>query len=163
MKTEKLELKHLAGYLPYGLKFVSELDKPYDEYGKQPIWTCSGITMLFGDNFLNNIETNDAYPMHLCKPILRPLSYLTKEIEVNGEKFVPIEILSEELEGITFGKTSDFYDNLKRLMFHFYDRNEVEINIEDCLFLISKLYEWHFDIYGLIENNLAIDINTLKP
>jgi hypothetical protein len=26
------------------------------------------------------------------KPILRPLSDLTKEIEVNGEKFIPIEL-----------------------------------------------------------------------
>lgn len=24
---------------------------------------------------------------------------------------------------------------------------------------IRKLYEWHFDIYSLIENNLAIDKN----
>lgn len=140
----ELELKHIAPYLPYGLKMYWE---DFENNPRLP-WELKGHNIDFA------IENQN-------KPILRPLSDLTKEIEVNGEKFVPIEILSEELEGITFGKTSDFYDNLKRLMFHFYDRHEVEINIEDCLFLISKLYEWHFDIFGLIENKLAININTL--
>jgi hypothetical protein len=27
---------------------------------------------------------------------------------------------------------------------------------------VEKLLEWHFDIYGLIEAGLAIDINTLE-
>ena len=27
--------------------------------------------------------------------------------------------------------------------------------------LVSKLIEWHFDVFGLIEKGLAIDINTL--
>ena len=26
---------------------------------------------------------------------------------------------------------------------------------------IEKLFEWHFDVFGLIEKGLAIDINTL--
>ena len=26
----------------------------------------------------------------------------------------------------------------------------------------EKLFEWHFDIFGLIEKGLAIDINTLS-
>ena len=28
--------------------------------------------------------------------------------------------------------------------------------------LVSILYEFHFDVFGLIENGLAIDINTLN-
>ena len=34
--------------------------------------------------------------MEFIQPILLPLSDLTKEIEVNGEKFLPIDILSGE-------------------------------------------------------------------
>ena len=65
----KLELKHLAGYLPYGLKY-KDIPKGFD-----------GIREL-------DIKTFD-WCLENGKPILRPLSDLTKEIEVNGEKFVP--------------------------------------------------------------------------
>ena len=44
----KLELKHLAPYLPYGFKFISEMDKPYDEFGEVRVWTADGIIKLFG-------------------------------------------------------------------------------------------------------------------
>jgi hypothetical protein len=27
---------------------------------------------------------------------------------------------------------------------------------------VQKLFEWHFDVFGLISKGLAIDINTLK-
>ena len=28
--------------------------------------------------------------------------------------------------------------------------------------ILEKLYEWHFDVFGLIEKGLAVDFNTLK-
>jgi hypothetical protein len=28
--------------------------------------------------------------------------------------------------------------------------------------VFKNLFEWHFDVFGLIEQGLAIDINTLK-
>jgi hypothetical protein len=33
----------------------------------------------------------------------------------------------------------------------------MKTNYED----IVKLFEWHFDVFGLIDAGLAIDINTL--
>ena len=141
---EKLELKHLAPYLPYGLKFQSSMDKPFEEYGRQPTWTFDGMTKLFGDYCLNTLEYPDAYPIQLVKPILRPLSYLTKEIEVNGKKFVPIDYF--------LGDDVDLILNA--------------IQIKDLSYLpynlIQKLFEWNFDVFGLIEKGLAIDINTLN-
>lgn len=115
------------------------------------------------------------------KLVLLNLSDLTKEIEVNGEKFVPII----ELFQIAFGgsytnkdvliKYDDskiyistsisklcFYPKIKGFEFF-----EMDFDGDDCspalnqLTLFEKLYEWHFDIHGLIENGLAIDINTL--
>ena len=84
------------------------------------------------------------------KPILHPLSDLTKEIEHNGEKFVPTEKLDHILT---------IYDNSVILELRDYKRIDL---IKYPLDIIQKLYEWHFDIHNLIENGLAIDINTLN-
>ena len=118
----KLELKHLAGYLPYGLKM-------YDQ-------KTTGIRELKG--FTSKWKASSD-----LKPILRPLSDLTKFCEVLG--FVPIERL-DDLESDVCSYSLDYYINhTKRLPFY----------------RVQKLLEWHFDIHNLIENNLAIDINTL--
>jgi hypothetical protein len=154
----KLELKHLSGYLPYGLKVR------YIERNETHILDFS------------NLNSICSYQIHL-KPILRPLSDLIKEIEVNGEKFVPIN----EIAKIHIDWNKDD-SNLKVRYSHQRQCNiEIEWNhtsskelfFSDDLFImtervhlnrfwvIQKLLEWHFDIYGLIENGLAVDINTL--
>ena len=68
---KKLELHHLAPYLPYALK------------GK---YTLSDVISLqkpqkdeIRDKLL--IDDNVKYFLKYCKPILYPLSWLTKEIE----------------------------------------------------------------------------------
>jgi hypothetical protein len=141
----KLELKHLAAYLPYGLKFD----------GKRNGWV----------SFDGNIKTLCPEDLNgrweIIKPILRPLSDLTKEIEVNGEKFVPNYILN-----------NSFRNYSKDLMPYKYTGYNLELNIEtenysqtidlfDGFLIVQKLLEWHFDIYGLIDAGLSIDINTL--
>lgn len=76
------------------------------------------------------------------RPILRPLSDLTKEIDHNGERFVPQSKMSHlDLEWLITSK------NLI-----------MKTNYEDVL----KLLEWNFDVFGLIDQGLAIDINTLN-
>jgi hypothetical protein len=126
----KLELKHLAGYLPYRLKVSNNLF-PYD------INTVSGLK---NETYFIENESKYAYgDIYTCKPILRPLSDLKKEIEVNGEKFVPKDWIGYNYIG----------ENLDTNIATWSHRT------------IQKLLEWHFDIYGLIEQNLAIDINTL--
>lgn len=65
----KLEIKHLAPYLPYDLSFYYEsLDGT-----KQHSWILSNDKIDFALQMQN-------------KPILRPLSDLNKEIIINGEK-----------------------------------------------------------------------------
>jgi hypothetical protein len=130
----KLELKHLAPYLPYGLKGYCTDDMQGEE-------VFLGIEIKKRQILL----ITDKLPMDLeyFKPILRPLSDLTKEIEVNGEKFVPRKILISHFDF--------YYSDLNK-----YDLDKWEYRVVD------KLLEWHFDIYGLIENGLAININTLN-
>ena len=142
LKTDnmKLELKHLAPYLPYGLK--------YRLHGNFPIQ--NGV-----DNWIEDIREISPFNFTLekvltwetCKPILRPLSDLTKEIEINGERFVPSDKLM--LQKNQRGEWSFFMDEAITW--------EIEQAIED----VSKLFEWHFDVFGLIDQGLAIDINTL--
>jgi len=133
---EKLKLEHLAPYLPYGLK-------------------CWSTTII-----LNSETENRIYEMGLISlrgvlkgtgiPILRPLSDLTKEIAVNGKTFVPKELLEARYY------TLDLYKQCDRII-----EDSRWINQCDYL-LIQHLLEWHFDVFGLIEKGLAIDINTLN-
>lgn len=129
----KLELKHLAPYLPYGLIYV------YD--GKK--YKCSST---IGLKFIGYDDNQDSWHyVDDCKPILRPLSDLTKEIEVNGEKFVPIE----KYNYLRFEEISNYNGGQNVLNF---------IQVREH----NLLLEMHFDVFGLIPQGLAIDINTLE-
>jgi hypothetical protein len=74
----KLELKHLAPYLPYGLN--CELDTNVHSI-------LIGLEKSFSnDSFVGRFDEFGEHNLWQFKPILRPLSDLTKEIEVNGER-----------------------------------------------------------------------------
>ncbi len=116
----KLELKHLSAYLPYELKY-KDIPQGYTEDR-----TLDTRTFEWA---LNN-----------GKPILRPMSDLTKEIQLNGEKFIPIEKLSP---------VPNFFNT------EFLIKTPIASSYE----VVTKLLELHFDIFGLINKGLAIDIN----
>lgn len=122
---KQLELKHISPYFPFGLKIKSGEDI-YEvlSIGKNCVYFKGGLL-----------------PYNDFKLILRPLSDLTKEIERNGEKFIPCEQFSYDMECML------------RL-------GDVDTGCQPYS-LIQKLIEWHFDIFGLIDKDLAIDINNL--
>lgn len=91
------------------------------------------------DNVMSCIGKNQS-----IKPILHPLSDLTKFCEDLG--FVPIEKLAEIEEIVCVPYSINFFETSMKYLPYW---------------IVEKLYEWHFDIHNLIENNLAIDINTL--
>lgn len=183
----KLEIKHLAPYLPYGLKVKFD-DSPY-------VW---GIT------FENKINFEDyLYPFstilysikndNSIKLILRPLSDLTKEITHNGKTFVPMVEIGKLIDDYSFldtdkngnaiiGRDYSYGENLSDTYLFFYDDenksfytnyypdNNADITENsyyektyhcDSFEFIQKLFEWHFDVFVLIEKGLAIDINTI--
>ena len=147
-----LELKHLASYLPYKVRFISSMDKPFDRYGVQPIWTLDGVNKLFGNYCLlteGDLKDLDAYTISSCKLVLRPLSDLTKEIEHNGERFVPGEYISGR------------YNTHVGEWFYLFKRDVLDINDAPQV-VFKKLLEWHFDVFGLIDKGLAIDINNVE-
>lgn len=123
----KLELKHLVPYLPY------ELNMYYEE----PIANEPSEWVLAAKYIDVVIERQN-------KPILRPLSDLTKEIEVNGKKFIPV-------------------DEILKWCKLYWDENRNISPLRDWRYKdIQKILEWHFDVFGLIPAGLAIDINALK-
>ena len=131
----KLELKHLAPYLPYELKAIIRLREdsslPIDD-------ECVVNVSCFEAAYLGS-EYDE------FKPILRPLSDLNKEIDFNGDLFTPNHHPSFKL--FISNDMDWFIDNCP----YFVDYLQVQ-----------KLLEWHFDVFGLIPAGLAIDTNTLK-
>ena len=110
----KLELKHLAPYLPYGLNGMID--------GKRVVFHSDNIWVFT----LN------------AKPILRPLSDLSKDMLSKYYKHLMADDLDKIIEDTIAWPLNQSYT------------------------FTQKLLEWHFDIFWLIEKNLAIDINTIK-
>ena len=153
----KLELKHIAPYLPYKLGVASG-----DEYDS--ILSNIGIMGTHYDVYAPNNYT--IYQLCKCedgvfkymgvrpiqvKPILRPLSSMTE-------------------------KESDELEDIIGCNFYIYISNngiEIEENIIDPWYgksvlrmeTLNRIYEWlfsnHFDVFNLIENDLAIDKTKL--
>lgn len=173
MKT--LTLEHLAPYLPYGLNWFC-LDRDSRE------WENIGLSRIYLDNEILEIGGMDVplselpNPIDLTiKPILRPLSDLTKEIEHNGEKFVPmVELLKLAHESYYKEKIGTRYQEIEfeqtpiraKACFSFMATKDLELYTlmpwNFPTWITQKLLSWHFDVFGLIEQGLAIDINTLE-
>lgn len=135
---EKLTLKELAGYLPYRLNGSYLLSDVIHLSEGQKDETRNKILCDYSVRFF----------LLYCKPHLRPLSDLTKEIEHNGEKFLPFFRINEYTKFTKSELISVVKDN------HW-------LKFRPCT-MIEMLYEWHFDVFGLIKRDLAIDINTLQ-
>ena len=134
----KLELKHLAAYLPYELKIYQE---DLREHVKPFYWVLGKQT-----NIKDVLEFQN-------KPILRPLSDLTKEINHDGIVFTPYD--NDELSDAMASN-----EDLEYLC----EQGGSNIAADRGMpyFIIEILLKWHFDVFGLIEKGLAIDINTLN-
>ena len=165
---EKLTLEHLAPYLPYELKVKTKYD--IDELS---MCNSEGAYLMY---------KYDLYPLSSFKPLLHPLSKLTQEIEYNGEKFVPIlkvleilkiylvsyKLLENSIDLILDPKkhrantrTKEnrqvrfWFDNFNGI--GFYCSNMRLFLYKDIYGAIKKLFEWHIDVFGLIEKGLAIE------
>ena len=87
------------------------------------------------------------------KPILHPLSDLTKEIEYNGEVFIPIDKLYH-LDMLRCDISLFEFINLDIVADHIYSNKLLEFAL-----ILAK---WHFDLFNGIESGDAIDVNQLQ-
>lgn len=160
MKT--LELKDICGYLPYGL-----MQKHYNDVCSFTIATQS----CMGKDVFHEM------PIRFGKPILRPMSDLTKEIRQNcynnSKPFIPIVELACMLEAQGYWRVygagaADFGEDgescIAQLVFdgdHFVYTVDDEYDTFNSVAIYDKLNAWMFDYRGLIPAGLAIDVNTL--
>lgn len=147
---DKLTIEHLAPYLPYGLKFAKGENK-YMEFQMY----------MANDNYI--FSTNDyRYLYDEVKPILHPLSDLTKEIEHNGRRVILTREINKRLYEIDKQDFGFRYLGLIKHT-HAFEFDGAKMGIKALPYwVVNELISHHFDIYGLIDNGLAIDINTIK-
>ena len=103
------------------------------------------------------------------KPILHPLSDLTKPIEHKGEKFVSMETLFSLWSRNKKPEYLEYYHNVSPNYNECSHCGTAEVlKVSKCeimknpAWIVFKLIEWHFDIADLISKGEAIDVNTLS-
>lgn len=160
-----LELKDIAGYLPYGLKVYDIEEK---DIGIIDILKLEHATTEL------KFALNNKY----VKPLLKPMSDLTKPILEGGK--IPIVELAKICTGIVqmdytitdvleitltlpdryliFSCCNGFLLQSKGLK----ELRKTKMFISNQYQLFDFLHQYHFDCRGLIEAGLAIDINTVK-
>ena len=168
----KLEIKHLTSYLPYELKGFCTDDL-------QGVEIMNGLQKI-SDSCIEVISDKEPMDLVYFKPILFPLSSLTKEITINGESFVPVKNLfelhhcgmrlEERLKCFSFNKNKIEYDDFNCAItdgvymfgysnyggFQAIDTDEYKnYTVINQLELLMKLFEWKFDVFELIEACLA--------
>jgi len=146
----KLELKHLAPYLPYGLTWFC-LDQDSREFEQLP--TVKVVDLANEVLEVGGMEVDISelpYPNGLTiKPILLPLSDIFKTIKCQDLTY---------LDDLSQSGASHFDDQLIRDIEITPSAEEIRLLSYDCL---QVLFKNHFDLFGLIDKGLAIDINTL--
>lgn len=126
-----IKQEFLATSLPYKLKML------FEKSGK--LILLKELCVFDDQSFLYNNKFDSK--VWNFKPIVRPLSDLTKEIEHKGERFVPIERIKELNLGIM--------PKNNNIGWMYYQQ-------------VQKLIEWHFDLADLISKGEAIDVNSLE-
>jgi hypothetical protein len=164
---EKLELKHLAPYLPYGILMWSE---------------HNGKWKLQPRNFPNNWEVSESF-----KPILRPLSDLVTDTDTLYEIALIADCHFKEMPQVSHyhkyeedeytvcavvwadGRNSLFEISWEIEYSEGLDKRNGNINMclgnQGMVFNTNRIYEYlylkNYDIERLIDRGLAKDINTL--
>jgi len=146
---EKLELKHIKNYLD------TDLSVMFEEC-KTQIVGVKGNTVEIG---LRRFPYTQKVLIDEIKPILRPLSDLTKVKQYKQGHYCIMSIwfsvdATEEEEYDVNGTIPEYWstviDNINLNGFRSMDYG-----------FVNLLFEHHFDVFGLIPKGLAIDINTI--
>lgn len=159
------QLKEWRKKEPKGSDFFSEEYSQWDKLQPEEI-VGEKISTIKGIKFFKNyhvirVGRSFGYGKNestsTIKPILRSLTDLAKEIEHNGERFVPASKLFNLHEILI----RDGYTlNIDR--FYYHQDGYSDFEIKQSFDFWQKLLEWKFDIFKLIDSRLAIDVSTLN-
>jgi hypothetical protein len=160
-----LELKDIAGYLPYDLKYCCE-------YYSGRVEIHSYNEYKYVQHLVDNLDKD--------MPILRPLSDLYKTIIHNGKQLIPIvecaKIHEKDEEwGLNENKDRVFSDAMyyefgyskgygkrSNVFFARSGRGRAVEDVYEQYKLFDCFNSLKIDYRGLIDDGLAIDCNTLE-
>lgn len=141
----ELEKKHVVPYLPFGLKaeildYLSDyVGEKYDEIIGIHQWSKNKDWCLLTDK-------GSKPSLRRIKPILRPLSDL-------------VNYYDEICWTLFDSRNPNNYESSK------FEVDEViknGVQFDTYNGFVNWMYENHFDVFGLLKHNLAININTLN-
>lgn len=127
-KDKELLLRDLSGRLPY---------KPFVRLGKKEVCVLTGID---GDKVYLNIDT-DSFDIESIKPILRPMSTMTKEER-------------KEMGDILNNCGLSPYGEIKASG----EDNMLRCTAKQSFLFLNYMYSKHFDVNHLIDEGLAYEM-----
>lgn len=177
---KKLELKHLSPYLPYGVNFLTVFDKQtpklltgicgniiyYEDHEKWiAIDAIKPILRPLSD-LVNEITHNGQRFVPLFELAKIHDKYISASYEIKVHDWTKLSIDTETTQyGIKhLVDTSNlgvleyefsYWEKLQRFS-HRDNTRKITMGVARQLEMFKKLYEWHFDLDGLIPAGLAI-------
>jgi hypothetical protein len=164
----KLEPKDIVGYLPYDLKCKYKDEKT--------IWTLD-LSAIEAD--YKNLKLPLWHYDCVDEIFLRPLSDLTKPIKVDGynegKEFIPLVELAKNSDDIVSEYSLEIIKSVPNCIeigdgyilqylghsFMCFDEEDAQYSPINNVHLFDLLNQWHFDYRNLINDGLAVDINTI--
>ncbi len=161
----KLNISHLAPYLPYGLKWKFDgEDLTHDVVGLDV--TNRGVKLVSPYNDYGDCEISSG------KPILLPMSSLYTEMEDGKVPAIELAKIANPKTTWTLQPDCNFpLSNIGELFAWTIDENEFYFHLEwkdyskhyfNQLGCFQYLFENHFDVFGLIDKGLALDKTKIK-
>lgn len=167
---EKLQINHIAPYLPYGLKCQIDL-------GQNEIIVTDSWGLKTGSDYpASYYNEGKRYGLMLSqiKPLLHPLSDLYKEID-GKVGIVDLAKISADFKW----KLGRFYCDgeyidVAECRYGVFLYNKSNRVFELCniyglcgvapnqLDLFTYLFQHHYDVFSLIDKGLAIDLNSIS-
>ena len=145
----KIELKHLAPYLPYELQL----------YGASDIWVMHslGVEEICIANGLHTQTLSFDDCLTDYSPMLRPMSSLTKELyyELSGKS-------ESDSFGFWYGKHNGDNDKREYIYYSGYTSRQYFLCDGYGQFsykMMDFFFKNHFDVFGLVPAGLAMELS----
>ncbi len=140
----ELKIEHLTPYLPYGLG-IATIKDIYNQSKKNWRYYGEMSTCCNGTNINILIADSDIF-----KPILKPLPTFRNSYDLKA--------LYDFVDNFQW---CDQYDQFLEIWIE--DPKSIKELVLKAPYEIFKyLLSEHYDVFGLIENGLAVDINTIS-
>lgn len=139
----ELTIKHIAPYIPYGLKVI---------YHDKEVGLLNGLSDINDyDTIKLAIDYKDLEHIWMFKPILRPMSDFEIDLSIRKD--------FDDLYYMTMYTDRDSYGSYEDCGEYFSKFQEIGLIPK---MVLDFMYENHLDVFGLIEQNLAISIHDLE-